>query len=319
MQAWRRSAREQDRFDADVDTLATGDPISSAGVDEAELDRRTVAEGGLRYAFSSLRHHDFAVFWSAGLISNTGSWMQTITVPYVLYQLTHSTTWLGVSAFATFMPSLVVGPIAGPMADRLSRQRILMVTQTVQMLVAFSLWAFWVTGHATPLNILLPLLISGIAGGINISSWQSFVPQLVPQEDMLNAVRLNTMQFTGARAFGPALGGLVLARFGPATAFMFNALTYLLVIAALAAVSPRATVAVGVGERFLDQFREGLSYVRARAALSLTVLTVFMISLLSSAVIQLAPALAKDEFGVGKAAYGLLVAMFGAGAIIGVI
>src|SRR4051794_15754455 len=239
MQAWRRSAREQDRFDADVDTLATGDPISSAGVDEAELDRRTVAEGGLRYAFSSLRHHDFAVFWSAGLISNTGSWMQTITVPYVLYQLTHSTTWLGVSAFAAFFPSLIVGPIAGPMADRLSRQRILMVTQSAQMLVAFSLWAFWVAGAATPWVILAHLLVSGTAGGINISSWQSFVPLLVPPGDMLNAVRLNTMQFTGARAFGPPIGGLVLAPFGPPPPFMFNALPHPLGIAPLGSVSPR--------------------------------------------------------------------------------
>jgi MFS family permease len=319
MQVGRRSGREHDRLDVDIESLATGDPISSAGVDEAELDRRTVADGGLRYAFSSLRHRDFSLFWSAGLISNTGSWMQTITVPYVLYQLTHSTTWLGVSAFAAFFPSLVVGPIAGPMADRMSRQRILMVTQTLQMLVAFSLWACWVAGVATPWVILAHLLLSGIAGGINISSWQSFVPLLVPPGDMLNAVRLNTMQFTGARAFGPAIGGLVLARFGPATAFMFNAVTYLLVIAALAAVSPRATPPPMGDARFLHQFKEGLAYVRARTGLWLTVVTITSISLLSSAVIQLAPALAKDEFDVGKAAYGLLVAMFGAGAIIGVV
>jgi MFS family permease len=201
----------------------------------------------------------------------------------------------------------------------MSRQRILMVTQTLQMLVAFSLWACWVTGVATPWVILAHLLLSGIAGGINISSWQSFVPLLVPPGDMLNAVRLNTMQFTGARAFGPAIGGLVLARFGPATAFMFNALTYLLVIAALAAVSPRATPPPTGDARFLHQFKEGLAYVRARTGLWLTVVTITSISLLSSAVIQLAPALAKDEFDVGKAAYGLLVAMFGAGAIIGVV
>ena len=94
-------------------------------------------------AFASLKHRDFALFWSAGLISNTGSWMQNITVPYVLYELTHSTTWLGVSAFASFFPSLIMGPLAGTLADRYSRRAILIITQTVLMLIAFSLWSFW--------------------------------------------------------------------------------------------------------------------------------------------------------------------------------
>ena len=108
------------------------------------------------------------------------------------------------------------------------------------MLIAFSLWWFWVSGHATPTIILAaPVLARVSPRGINIASWQSFVPLLVPADDMINAVRLNSMQFTGARAFGPAVGGLVLARFGPATAFMFNAVTFLLVIGALVAVRPR--------------------------------------------------------------------------------
>ena len=83
------------------------------GLDDA------VAPTGIRLAFASLRHRDFALFWSAGLVSNTGSWMQNITVPYVLYELTHSTTWLGLSVFASFFPSLIMGPVAGTLADRL--------------------------------------------------------------------------------------------------------------------------------------------------------------------------------------------------------
>jgi len=301
----------------DVEILAAGDPVAPTDVDEAGLDRRNATPTGLRHAFSSLRHRDFALFWSAALISNSGSWMQNITVPYVLYQLTRSTTWLGVSAFASFFPALVMGPVAGTLADRFSRRRILLITQTVQMVVAFSLWSVWVTGAATPRIIVAHLLVSGITSGINIASWQSFVPLLVPADDMLNAVRLNSMQFTGARAFGPALGGLVLARFGPATSFMFNAVTFLLVIAALAAVRPRTTVPVGVGVRIREQFRDGLSYVRRRRSLLLAVTTITVLSLLGSSVVQLAPALARDDFGVGKAAYGLLIAMFGLGAVIG--
>ena len=306
-----------DEAEVEIEILTAGDPIGSLDLDEAALDEIAAGATGVRHAFASLRHRDFALFWSAGLVSNSGSWMQNITVPYVLYQLTHSTTWLGLSAFASFFPALLMGPVAGTLADRYSRRGILIITQTILMVIAFSLWWFWVSGNATPDIILLHLLASGITSGINISSWQSFVPLLVPADDMLNAVRLNSMQFTGARAFGPALGGLVLARFGPATAFMFNAVTFLLVIGALAAVRPRVAVPIGRGRRVIEQFREGIAYVRGRRALALAVTTIAMTSLCGSAVVQLAPAIARIEFHVGKAAYGLLVAMFGAGAVIG--
>ena len=245
--------------------------------------------------------------------------MQTVTVPYVLYHLTNnSATWLGLAAFMQFFPAVVVGPLAGTLADRVERRRVLIVTQTVQMVVAFSLWGFWVSGRATPGVILVHLLISGIASGINIASWQSFVPLLVPHEDMLNAVRLNSMQFTGARAFGPALAGFVLGRFGPSTAFMFNAVTFLLVIAVLFMVSPRPHAVVS-GASFRHHFFEGLAYIRRRSGLILSIVTVTVIAFFGSSLIQLAPAFASSQFKVGAGAYGLLVTAFGFGAIVGAV
>jgi MFS family permease len=274
---------------------------------------------GWRAAFSSLGHRDFALFWSAALVSNSGTWMQTVTVPYVLYHLTdNSATWLGLAAFMQFFPAVVVGPLAGTLADRVERRRVLIVTQSVQMLVAFSLWGFWVSGQATPGIILLHLLVSGIASGINIASWQSFVPLLVPHEDMLNAVRLNSMQFTGARAFGPALAGFVLGRFGPSTAFLFNAVTFLLVIAVLFMVSPRPHAVVS-GATFRQHFLEGLAYIRRRSGLVLSIVTVTVIAFFGSSLIQLAPAFASSQFKVGAGAYGLLVTAFGCGAIVGAV
>ena len=245
--------------------------------------------------------------------------MQTVTVPYVLYHLTNnSATWLGLAAFMQFFPAVLVGPLAGTLADRVERRRVLIVTQTVQMVVAFSLWGFWVSGRATPGVILVHLLISGIASGINIASWQSFVPLLVPHEDMLNAVRLNSMQFTGARAFGPALAGFVLGRFGPSTAFMFNAVTFLLVIAVLFMVSPRPHAVVS-GASFRHHFFEGLAYIRRRSGLILSIVTVTVIAFFGSSLIQLAPAFASSQFKVGAGAYGLLVTAFGFGAIVGAV
>lgn len=281
----------------------------------AEAGQAVAPAGGLRHGFSSLRHRDFAVFWTAAVISNTGTWMQSIAVPYVIYAITHSTTWLGLSAFVTFAPAVVIGPVSGAIADRFSRRGVLLVTQTVQMVMAFALWGLWVAGWATPGIILVVLLFGSIAAGINITSWQAFVPALVPPDDLLNAVRVNSVQFTAARAVGPALAGVVLARFGPSTAFMVNAVTYLLVIGALLAVRPRRNPLPEPGTSFLRQFRDGAHYVWRRESLRLAVVTILLESSLASALVQLAPAFARDQFHVGKAAYGLLVAAFGTGAI----
>jgi MFS family permease len=277
----------------------------------------TTRSSGLRHGFSSLRHRDYALFWSAAIISNTGSWMQNVTVPFVVFAMTRSTTWLGVTAFASFFPTVAVGPLAGPIADRFPRRAVLLVTQTTQMAIAFSLWACWVTGRATPTVMVLHLLASGTAGGINIASWQSFVPSLVPPEDLLNAVRVNSIQFTVARAIGPAVAGLVLARFGAGVSFMVNAVTFLLVIGALLEVSPRPTPVSTGGRSFLGQFRDGIAYVRGRKSLRQCVVTITVLAALASALVQLAPAFASNQFHAGKAGYGLLVAGYGAGAIAG--
>ena len=177
--------------------------------------------------------------------------MQTITVPYVLDQLTHSTVWVGVGAFATFFPATVVGPLAGSLADRHDRRTILLVSQVVLMASALALWAVWVTGVATP------ALIVGMRRRRRDRRRASpsprgrrSSPNSCRPRRWSSAVRLNAMQFTGARAFGPALAGLVLAEFGPGTAFLANALSFLLVIGALLLIAARPIAkATDAGQR----------------------------------------------------------------------
>ncbi len=268
-------------------------------------------------ALAAMHHRDFSLFFSAALLSNTGTWMQTITVPYVLDQLTHSTVWVGVGAFCTFFPSTVVGPVAGSLADRYSRRTVLLCSQVVMMLSALALWAVWVSGAATPPLIVACVVVGAIGAGITIAAWQAFVPQLVPPEAMVSAVRLNGMQFTGARAFGPALAGLVLAQFGPGTAFMANALSFLLVIGALLLIAARP-VAPGTSHgSVLAHFREGIRYVRKRDVLVVAVLGALLSSLLGVSMIQLAEPFTRQVLHEGAGKYGILVAAYGAGAIVG--
>jgi MFS family permease len=268
-------------------------------------------------ALAAMHHRDFALFWSAALLSNTGTWMQTITVPYVLDQLTHSTVWVGVGAFATFFPATVVGPLAGALADRHDRRTILLLSQVVLMLSALALWAIWVSGDATPGLIVACVIVGAIGAGITIASWQAFVPQLVPPDAMVSAVRLNAMQFTGARAFGPALAGLVLAEFGPGTAFLANALSFLLVIGALLLIAARPVRVVAAAGSVLAQFRDAIRYIRRRAVLIVSVLGALFSSLLGVSMIQLAEPFARHVLHEGGGKYGLLVAAYGVGAITG--
>jgi MFS family permease len=275
------------------------------------------ARGGSGGALAALRHRDFALFFSAALCSNTGTWMQTITVPYVLDQLTHSTVWVGIGAFATFFPSTVVGPLAGALADRHDRRTIMLVSQGVLMASALALWAVWVSGEATPELIVGCVVVGAIGAGITIAAWQAFVPQLVPPEDMVSAVRLNAMQFTGARAFGPALAGLVLAEFGPGTAFLANAMSFLLVIGALLLIAARPVTVVAAAGSVREQFTDAIRYIRKRAVLIVSVLGALFASFLGVSMIQLAEPFARQVLHEGAGRYGLLVAAYGAGAITG--
>ncbi len=268
-------------------------------------------------ALAAMRHRDFAIFFSAALLSNTGTWMQTITVPYVLDQLTHSTVWVGIGAFCTFFPATIVGPLAGSLADRYNRRTVLLCSQVVLMASALALWGIWIAGVATPALIVSCVIVGAVGAGITIAAWQAFVPQLVPPEAIISAVRLNGMQFTGARAFGPALAGLVLAQFGPGTAFLANALSFLLVIGALLMISPWAVAVVASAGGVVSHFRDGLRYVRKRAVLTVAVLGALFSSLLGVSMIQLAEPFTRQILHEGAGAYGLLVAAYGAGAITG--
>ena len=280
-------------------------------------DVPVVPSTGLRHAFAALRHRDFAVFWSAAAVSNTGSWMQTITVPYVIYALTRSTAWVGFTAFIMFLPGVLAGPASGAIADRFSRRSVLLVTTAIQTAVALGLWALWVSDTASPGNLVAVLVVSSVAGNINITAWQSFVPSLVPPDALLGAVRLNSVQFTAARAVGPALGGAVLARFGPSVAFMANAVSFVFVVAALLVVRPRATPVAAAGESIMRQFAEGVRYMREQAAMWQPLVTILVVSFLPSALVQLAPAFAEEQFDTSQAGYGLLVAAYGLGSVLG--
>jgi MFS family permease len=280
---------------------------------------------GLRHAFRALQHRDFALFWAGAFVSSIGMWMQNVTVPFLLHEATGSAAWVGLGAFAQFAPAMVMSPLGGSLADRHPRRLILVWNQLVLMLLAFGLWLSVRGGDIRPGLIVVLVSLTGVVTGLGIPAWQSYVAELVPRDALLNAVTLNSAQFNASRAIGFMFGGLALYSLGPGLSFFANGLSYLAVLAALAAIRGRAarSAAVLSGDVEIPEvagpatFRLGLAYVRERPGLQLAVVTIGIVMFLGGPVIQLAPVFARDTFGVDERAYGFLAAALGIGATAG--
>ena len=279
---------------------------------------------GLRHAFRALRHRDFALFWSGALVSSIGMWMQGVTIPFVIHEVTGSAAWVGLSAFAQFAPVMVMSPLGGALADRHARRTILIWNQAALLVLALALWLSVQGGAVRPGLMVILVGLSGAVAGVGIPSWQSFVTELVPRESLLNAVTLNTAQFNVSRAIGFMLGGLALYSVGPGLSFLVNGLSYLAVLAALATIRPRPAPSSGfIADVQIPElagpatFRLGIAYVRQHPGLQLAVLTCGIVWFLGGPVIQLAPVFARDTFGVDERAYGFLAAALGVGATAG--
>jgi MFS family permease len=270
-------------------------------------------------SWEALRHRDFRLFWLGALVSNTGTWMQRVTVPYVLLSLTGRATWVGVATFAQFLPAVVLGPVGGSLADRYPRRTLLLVLQAAMAVPAVGLWLLWTTGRATPVTITAVVTLLGVLWALTGPAWQSFVSQLVPRPVLLNAVTLNSAQFNASRATGPALAGLVIAWVGPGAVFLINALSFAAVLAVLVAVrSGRVAESPAVGRsRPYGEFADALRYVRGQPGIVAALATVAALGLFGGPLTNLVVVFAQDVFVVSETAYGVLVSAFGVGAVLG--
>ena len=263
-----------------------------------------------RGALEPLRHRPFTACWITGTLAHSANWMQTIAVPFIVFEITGSATWLGAAALANQAPALVAAPLAGILSDRYSRKRILILTTLVKAVAALGLYALWLFDELTPWRILGLLLVAGFGSSMNITCWASFVAQIVPPRSLPAAIRLNSMQFNFSRALGPALAGWVLAQYGAGAAFLANALAYFPFVVTVALVRPRPVEsAAPLGP--LRELREGIDYVLRYRALWVPVLTVGVVSLFGHGLHPLAAGLASDVFGVGEQGFGWLMSSVG--------
>jgi MFS family permease len=275
---------------------------------------------GLRQAGAALRHRNFALFWTGALTSNIGTWMQNVTVPFVLLYVMHAApVWVGVAAVGQFIPGVILGPIGGALADRFPRRRVIVVSQAFQAVIAFIMWGAWVSEVRSPVFYVAMVGAIGVANGMNGPAYQAYVSELVPREDLFNAVTLNSAQFNGARAVGPALTGLVLASLGPSWAFLLNGVSFVAVIGALMMIDLAPTAPTVNRRPILREFAEGASYARHHTGIAVSVVVATLVAFFALPVAQVATIVAKDVFDVSAAKFGILLGSYGAGAVIGAV
>jgi MFS family permease len=245
-------------------------------------------------------------------------WMQRIAIGWLTWELTQSGLWLGIVAFADFFPVLLVGPLAGAVADRWDRLRVIKTSQTISLVQATVLFGLTVSGH---INIGFLVAISafqGIVVAFNQPARLALVPSLVPQADLASAVAINSIVFNLARFIGPMFAGVAIVWSGVETAFAANALSYVAFLVALSRIRVDSAVVQSTKRRsFTADFREGVRYTAAHPGLAAPLLLLVAIGIGGRPLNELLPGFAAEVFRSGAGGLSILASAIAGGAILG--
>ncbi len=271
-----------------------------------------------RRVAAALTYRDFRLLWFGALTSSIGTWMQKIAQAWLIVTITGSASafFLGLDSFVGELPILLFTLIGGVVADRHNRRHLLLMSQCVQMLAAFTLAALVYAGLSSVWYILALSVITGFAQAFGGPAYQSLIPSLVDKEHLPNAIALNSIQFNLARVIGPLIAGAALAAFGMVACFGLNGLSFLFVIAAIAALHVRHIPPTGT-ERMRDQLKGGLRYVQNNPQLRTLTMVGFISAFLGIPLLTFLPIITKDVFHQDVELYTRLMTFAGAGAVLG--
>ncbi|CAN5163424.1 MFS transporter [soil metagenome] len=269
--------------------------------------------------FRSLRVVNYRLWFAGALVSNVGAWMQRTAQDWiVLTELTdQDAAALGITMALQFGPLLVLMPVSGIMADRFDRRRLLMWTQGLQGALALALGVLVVTGAAQLWHVYLFALLLGIVTAIDAPARQSFVSDLVRDEDLPNAVALNGLSFHGARLIGPAVAGVLIPLVGSGVVFLINAASFVGVLGALALIRVGTLRVQPRLERGPGAIRDGLRYIGARPDILVVLIGVFLIGTFGFNFPLYISTMANVEFGQGADVFGVLSSVMAVGAVTG--
>lgn len=271
---------------------------------------------GWRLTFRALRHRNYRIFLSGQAVSLVGTWMQNVAQSWLVYRLTGSELLVSLVGFFSHLPVLVVGPLAGMTADRLSRYRIVLAAQITFMLQALVLAFVTLTGRVTAGQVFALAAVWGVVHAFDVPARQALFIHMVGREDLLNAIALNSVVFNSARVAGPAVGGLMIAAVGEGTCFLLNALTFLAVIGSLLALRLPPMARTRPASPW-SHLRDGWRYLRSHGPVRALLVANALANIARAPAVALAPFFADAIFRKGARGLGLLTAAAGLGAVAG--
>jgi MFS family permease len=270
----------------------------------------------LRRVFKAFHYRDFRLLWFGACLSSIGTFMQSVAQSWLVLDISKSARMLGLDAFLGNIPIFLFSLVGGVVADRVSRRRLLLGSQWVQLTCAFTLAALFAAGAVQVWQILCLSFIVGTAQSFGGPAYSALVPTLVEKEDLPNAIALNSIQFNLARSIGPVLGGITLAKLGPTWCFSLNGVSYIAVIISLLLLhmkfQPQRT-----GESIMASMKQGFSFIRKQGAMEALIVLAFCMTAFAFPMIIFLPVFAKNVFHGGPNTFTILLASSGLGSVAG--
>lgn len=270
----------------------------------------------IRRVFKAFQYRDFRVMWIGACTSAIGTWMQVVAQSWLVFQISGSARMLGLDAFLGNIPIFLFSLIGGVVADRVSRQRLLLGSQWVQLACAFTLASLWGLGVVRVWHILTLSFVVGVAQSFGGPAYSALVPMLVEKEDLSNAIALNSIQFNLARVIGPVLGGITLTKWGAGWCFSLNGVSFLAPIISLMMIN-LTFQPQNRGETIVASMKQGFSFIRKQGAMEALVGLAFVMTALAIPMITFLPVFAKDIFHGGPSTFTVLLVCSGLGSVAG--
>jgi MFS family permease len=272
---------------------------------------------GWRAALAPLSHRNYALVWWAGLISNVGTWMETVAVGDLVALRTDQAGWTALVAAAGFLPMGLLGPIGGALADRLDRRRLLVAMTSVQMLAAAVLALLAAADRVSPGLLAVVVFVAGCVAGLGFPAYSAMLPDLVPPEDLLAGMSLSQAQWNLGRVVGPALAGAAIALGSYATAFAVNAASFAVMLLALRALRLPPTAPPADDDPLWTRIKVGATTAWAVPGVRSAIVFISIVALTASPFIALVPAMARVHFDGDAGLTARLVTAQGIGAVLG--
>ncbi|MCJ7778280.1 MAG: MFS transporter [Sedimentisphaerales bacterium] len=280
-------------------------------------DRQATSGTKLPSVLRALRHKNYQLFFGGQLISLIGTWMQSVAQSWLVYKLTGSAVMLGFVGFSGQIPVFLLASIGGAFADRHRRHRILIVTQTTAMLLAFVLAALTLTNRVQVWHVFVIASLLGVTNALDMPTRQAFVVDMVGRDDIVNAIALNSSIVNGARIIGPAIAGVLITTIGEGWCFFANAVSYIAVIVGLLLMRIKVHRRVPQPGSTFASIVEGFKYAWHTKPVRALLLLLGLVSLIGVPYAVLMPIFADRILGHGARGLGILMGASGVGALVG--